>query len=74
MKDALGQELQVGDVVVYPISYYAHSIGMRSARIVAIHAESVRVAFTDHIPHRHGRYGKAVGAFIHKVENLVKVL
>ena len=73
MKDALGRELQVGDEIVYPISYSAHSLALRSARIVEIRPTCLRVEFTGRVASRYGRYGKAVGAFVYKIENVVKI-
>lgn len=73
LKDATGRDLYVGDEIVYPYLWSAHTLGMRSARIVEIRDSCIRVEYTDRILKQYGRWGKAKGAFVYKIENVVKV-
>jgi hypothetical protein len=70
MNDCLGRELLVGDIVVWPYQYAAHSVGMRSGQVRAVLENGLRVWPTDHLDTSRWR---AKTVFLTKVENVVKV-
>jgi hypothetical protein len=76
MKDALGRELAVGDLVVYPVTS-GRAILMRAGRVIEVGEKNIRLRpESGHLSRDHwrDRYpGVRKDVTIHRVENVVRV-
>ncbi len=71
MKDCLGNELVVGDLIVWPVKY-ADRVFMRSGKVIQVLSKSIRVAPDLRVKTwAYARSGKNM--FIFRVENVTRV-